>query len=384
MKNSLFIFIGGSDEQNGDYSRVLHLARRPGIARWSSLKAVRPGDRALIYIQRPHSALVAKADVLDRPAKGKPGDYPYRVKVGNFELLPNRSTIDELRRAFPGWAWLRYPRRGAAVPHRIAAKLWKLVHEKASDVQIVMGAVGWEGTLRDAEAKGRSVTFSVPRLAAIGDSVLFYLAAPISAIVAAGKAVTAPRATERKWYEARIGNIRMLDSPIPLAELRDMFPEWAWLRSVNMFAYVSPFRAGKLLTRSKSRIDSIPARQGGAGFGDTKTNRLVEKAAVQKATHHLRDRGYTVRSRELENLGYDLDAMRGAQVLHVEVKGISGSELQFPITANEVRRSKTDPAFRLMAVTQARTRKPSVYMVSAQQLHRAYRLRALAYLATKK
>jgi hypothetical protein len=38
MKKRLFIFIGGSDEQNGDYSEVHRLARRGGTANWSSLR----------------------------------------------------------------------------------------------------------------------------------------------------------------------------------------------------------------------------------------------------------------------------------------------------------------------------------------------------------
>ena len=64
----------------------------------------------------------------------------------------------------------------------------------------------------------------------------------------------------------------------------------------------------------------------GAGFGDTETNRLVEKAAITKVTRFLTRLGYTVRSRESEGIGYDLDASRNGKTLHVEVKGISGSK----------------------------------------------------------
>jgi hypothetical protein len=78
MKDRLLIWIGGSGEQNGDYSLVHQRAQRGGTTNWSSLKDARPGDWVLIYIQRPHSALIAKADVLARAAKGKPGDYAHR------------------------------------------------------------------------------------------------------------------------------------------------------------------------------------------------------------------------------------------------------------------------------------------------------------------
>lgn len=138
MKHNLFIFIGGSDDQNGDYSAVHRLARRGGTANWSCLKGSRPGDRVFIYIQSPHSALVAKAEVLANPVKSNLGDYAYRAKTGRFELLPNRVSIQDLKREFPRWAWLRYPRGKAVVPDKYAKRLWRLVHEKQSQVQILV------------------------------------------------------------------------------------------------------------------------------------------------------------------------------------------------------------------------------------------------------
>jgi hypothetical protein len=130
MKRRLLIFIGGTDEQNGDYSAVHRMASRGGTTKWSGLKDSRPGDRVLIYIRRPHSSLVAKAEVLAEAVKGKPGDWPYLVKIGGFELLPNRTGIDELKKEFPRWAWLRYPRGKAIVPAEYADRLWRLVHTK--------------------------------------------------------------------------------------------------------------------------------------------------------------------------------------------------------------------------------------------------------------
>jgi len=64
--------------------RCSRLARRGGTSQWSSTKTARPGDRVLIYIQQPHSALIAEAEVLTDPVKGEPGDYAYRAKIGNF------------------------------------------------------------------------------------------------------------------------------------------------------------------------------------------------------------------------------------------------------------------------------------------------------------
>lgn len=255
MKHKLFIFIGGSDKQDGgndDYSLVQQVAKRGGTANWSSLKDSQPGDRVLIYIQSPHSALVAKAEVMANPVQGKPGDYAYRAKTGRFELLPNRISLHDLKREFPRWAWLRYPRGKAIVPAQYADRLWKLVHEKSSTVQILISNAGYGKRLVEKLASsGRTVFWSAPKLTRVGDTVLFYVEEPVSAIVAIGTALSATRATSRKWYEAKVSKVRLLDSPITLVELRDMFPDWVWLRSVNMFAYVSPERAKALLTETR-------------------------------------------------------------------------------------------------------------------------------------
>jgi hypothetical protein len=138
MDRRLCVFIGGSDEQNGDYSEVHRHAGTRGTMNWSALKDSRPGDRALIYIQRPHSALIAKAEVLAKSVKGKPGDYAYRAKVGKFELLPNRVGIETLKKEFPRWGWLNLPRGKAIVPAQYADKLWKLFHQKRASVQILI------------------------------------------------------------------------------------------------------------------------------------------------------------------------------------------------------------------------------------------------------
>jgi hypothetical protein len=65
MKGPLYIFIGGSDEQNGDYTAVHRLAQTGGTARWSSLKDARPGDRALICV---HLAMASTGRSMVRSA----------------------------------------------------------------------------------------------------------------------------------------------------------------------------------------------------------------------------------------------------------------------------------------------------------------------------
>jgi hypothetical protein len=89
------------------------------------------------------------------------------------------------------------------------------------------------------------------------------------------------------------------------------------------------------------KAEKILAR--GGGFGDSATNRLVERAAIKEVTRHLRREKFRVKSREKDGIGYDLDAFRAGEELHVEVKGVSGTKLQFPITRGEVRRAERDP-----------------------------------------
>jgi len=119
----------------------------------------------------------------------------------------------------------------------------------------------WPRLAGETGAYRKSEIWSAPKLTTAGDTVFFYVEAPTSAIVAVGKAMTPARATDRKWYEARVGKVRLLDSPISLAELRTMFPDWAWLRNASMFAYVSPDKAETLIERSKIKSQKLTRAQ---------------------------------------------------------------------------------------------------------------------------
>ena len=89
-------------------------------------------------------------------------------------------------------------------------------------------------------------------------------------------------------------------------------------------------------------------------------------------------------SREKEKIGYDLEATKGRTQLHVEVKGIAGEGVQFPVTAGEVRRAESDPAFRLFAVTEVLTREPKFHEFTGETFLAKFDLRALAYMAVRK
>lgn len=264
VKNRLLFLIGSSDRQVGDYPDVLAAAGTTQKFNWSTPKDARPGDNVLIYIASPVSAVIAKGVVL-APARKTTGRdrYDYRASVGRIELTSNPVNIRELKKAFPKWRWLTYPRMHAVVPPEYSSKLWKLVHQAQEETP----------TLQQIAAKV------------------------------------------------------------------------------------------------------------GAGFGSPEQNRKVEAAAIKKATRELRSKGYSVVSRERDKIGYDLEATKGRSELHVEVKGVTGWAVKFPITSNEVKRAAKDKAFRLMVVTQALTRSAEVHEFTGKQVARRFLLSPIAYYA---
>ena len=68
---------------------------------------------------------------------------------------------------------------------------------------------------------------------------------------------------------------------------------------------------------------------------DPEKNAQVEKAAINATTRHFENIGYTVKSVEKDNRGWDLEATRGKTKLSIEVKGLSGKALSVELTPRE-------------------------------------------------
>ena len=66
----------------------------------------------------------------------------------------------------------------------------------------------------------------------------------------------------------------------------------------------------------------------------------VEKIAIDIVKEYYENINYTVKSVEKENVGWDLEAIIDKTKLKLEVKGLSGKELQFELTPNEYEKSK--------------------------------------------
>lgn len=68
---------------------------------------------------------------------------------------------------------------------------------------------------------------------------------------------------------------------------------------------------------------------------NAEARKQVEEAAVDYVTKQYEAQGYKVKSREKENLGWDLDAWQGKIKLKLEVKGLAQSTISVHITQNE-------------------------------------------------
>jgi hypothetical protein len=80
----------------------------------------------------------------------------------------------------------------------------------------------------------------------------------------------------------------------------------------------------------------------------------IERAAVDAVVELFAGQGYAINSVETDNVGWDLDARRGTEILRIEVKGRSGGEPAAELTRNEYSMmKKLDPTYRLCVVTSA-------------------------------
>ena len=61
----------------------------------------------------------------------------------------------------------------------------------------------------------------------------------------------------------------------------------------------------------------------------------IERAAIEKVWELYEKQGYELSSVEADNVGWDLEATNGEEILLIEVKGHKGNVVQFELTPNE-------------------------------------------------
>lgn len=93
---------------------------------------------------------------------------------------------------------------------------------------------------------------------------------------------------------------------------------------------------------------------------DVEIRKQIEVAAIKAVGSKLEHLGYTIKSVEKDNVGYDLVATRHDEVLHIEVKGRLGQDVCADLSANEFdclkqyeRERKPGAHYRIAIVTDA-------------------------------
>jgi len=148
--------------------------------------------------------------------------------------------------------------------------------------------------------------------------------------------------------------------------------------SMVIFTKQKSTKKSKMGSKRK-RKKSIKA----AGFGDSETNRQVEQKAIEYVTKYYQKDGWKVKSVEKENLGYDLYCKKGVMIKNIEVKGISGNKLSFPITTNEVNKATSNKDFSLSIVLST-LNKPKLVEYTGEEFIKLFNLEPISYKAELK
>ena len=131
-------------------------------------------------------------------------------------------------------------------------------------------------------------------------------------------------------------------------------------RGNNWYAKDRP----QLVARVRAYIQSGGAVQHKPISSKAKRDRdralVVEHNAYDVVMEKFSKEGYEVAPVWLKNRGWDLEARRGKQVLYIEVKGRSGSDLVAELTPKEYKKSSV-PGYRICIVPAALNAKPDVY-----------------------
>lgn len=107
---------------------------------------------------------------------------------------------------------------------------------------------------------------------------------------------------------------------------------------------------------------------------DPEHNAKVEKAAVNLVWKYYEDLGYSLKSVEKDNFGWDLEASQYKTKLHIEVKGLSGKIPYIELSPNEYKAwSATHEHYRLAVVSNALTL-PILYICRYSHEHKSWQV----------
>lgn len=96
--------------------------------------------------------------------------------------------------------------------------------------------------------------------------------------------------------------------------------------------------------------------------------RKVEEAGVKAARGYFFKRGLIMKEDcQIKGVGYDFVFANKKERMHVEVKGVSGSQIDFNLTPKELKCAKSDNKWKLLVVTDALT-SPKVKLIGGREL----------------
>lgn len=114
----------------------------------------------------------------------------------------------------------------------------------------------------------------------------------------------------------------------------------------------------------RSKPKNLPRRsQGAHGWQvDPRRRKQIEAAAIREVMRYYgKELKYEVKDRQDEHCGWDLEATKDGVVLHLEVKGIAGTDVAVELTANEFKwMNKKRNSYRVCIVTDALSKRPKL------------------------
>jgi len=132
------------------------------------------------------------------------------------------------------------------------------------------------------------------------------------------------------------------------------------IKSVRDYIFRGIIPSARRIPKGRSfQVDSIKRKK-------------VENAAILHIHNYYSRLGYEIKSVEMEKIGWDLEATRGKSKLLLEVKGLSGREINIELTHNEYSQLQVYKSnFRLCIVTNV-LEKPSRYIFSYSESERIW------------
>jgi len=378
---------------DADYALIRGLRKGKYNTPWMVPKIASPGDNAIIF---HHGAgFVATAEIMTSPKRAmfrNQKRYKADIQANNISPVAFTTIIKKV----PNWKWTNYPKGYTTIEGDIEKRVWDLIGNQGSSKPhaAVAYLFLWNpkkdpASFKDYDqiqknaASGRSYTtrWICPSIKPrAGDlAIVQRTGTTNNGVFALGHVTHAP------FYHNgnRLVGLK-LDSFLPIGseiarkeivETANYKKNWAPMASGNIIP-------DELLHAIRSlwpERGKKPQPSGG-GFGSPAENKKVEAAAMRFVSRWYRAKGWKVSDVSAQCLGYDLHCVRGRQIFHIEVKGSSGLDHQFIITANEMATWKVDPLFVLTLVTNIK-KKPEMHQFVGVRAMKSLRFTALSYMA---